>query len=189
MTKSDLFRVSLIRREQSLLLIVDIQEKLAPAILHADVVVANAAKLIRAANHLNVPILASEQYPQGLGRMIPALRELLPTDSLFDKTHFSCLGEAGVADRLRQQQRKQIIICGMEAHVCVLQTAMDIKAAGFAAVIVADAVSSRRAESRDLAFARMRDADIAIVNTEMVLFEWLGQAGTSEFKALLPLIK
>ena len=179
----------LMRREQSLLLIVDIQEKLAPAILQADDVVANTIKLLHAAKQLNVPILASEQYPNGLGRTIPVLRELLPADSLFDKPHFSCLGETGVADRLRQQQRKQIIICGMEAHVCVLQTAMDIKAAGFESIVVADAVSSRRAESRELGIARMRDAEIAIVNTEMVLFEWLGQAGTSEFKALLPLIK
>ena len=179
----------LIRREQSLLLIVDIQEKLAPAILQADEVVANTTKLIRAAKHLNVPILASEQYPKGLGRTISTLRELLSADSFFDKTHFSCLAEVGAADRLRQQQRKQIIICGMEAHVCVLQSAMDIKAAGFESIIVADAVSSRRAESRDLGIARMRDAEIAIVNTEMVLFEWLGQAGTAEFKALLPLIK
>ena len=179
----------LIRREQSLLLIVDIQEKLAPAILNADAVVANAAKLIHAAKHLSVPILASEQYPKGLGRTVPALRELLPTDTLFDKTHFSCLGEPGVPERLQQQQRRQIIICGMEAHVCVLQTAMDIKAAGYAAIVVADAVSSRRAENYELGIARMREAGVAIVSTEMVLFEWIGQAGTPEFKALLPLIK
>lgn len=179
----------LICREQSLLLIVDIQEKLAPAILNAENVVANAAKLIRAAKQLSVPVLASEQYPTGLGRTVPALRELLPAAALFDKTHFSCLGEPGVADRLHQQQRRQIIICGMEAHVCVLQTAMDIKAAGFSPIVVADAVSSRRVESYELGLARMRDAGVAIVTTEMVLFEWIGQAGTPEFKALLPLIK
>ena len=179
----------LIRREQSLLLIVDIQEKLAPAILHADEVVANTAKLIRAAKRLNVPLLASEQYPKGLGLTVPALRELLPVDALFDKTHFSCFGEPGVAERLQQQQRRQIILCGMEAHVCVLQTAMDIQVAGYTAIVVADAVSSRRQESRDLGIARMREAGVAIVNSEMVLFEWLGQAGTPEFKALLPLIK
>ena len=179
----------LIHREQSLLLIVDIQEKLAPAILQADEVIANTVKLIHAAKQLNVPILASEQYPKGLGRTVPALRELLPTETLFDKTHFSCLGEPGVADRLRQQQRQQIIICGMEAHVCVLQTAMDIKVAGFTTIVVADAVSSRRAESYEVGLARMRDAGVTIVTTEMVLFEWIGQAGTPEFKALLPLIK
>ncbi len=159
----------LIRRDQSLLLVVDIQEKLAPAILNADTVVANAAKLIHAAKHLSVPILASEQYPKGLGLTVPSLRELLPAESLFDKTHFSCLGETGVAERLQQQQRRQIIICGMEAHVCVLQTAMDIKAAGFNSIVVADAVSSRQAQSYDVGVARMRDAGVTIVTTEMVL--------------------
>jgi nicotinamidase-related amidase len=179
----------LIHREQSLLLIVDIQEKLAPAILNADTVVANTIKLIHAAKHLSVPMLASEQYPKGLGRTVPALRELLPTETLFDKTHFSCLGESGMSERLQQQQRRQIIICGMEAHVCVLQTALDIKAAGFTTIVVADAVSSRRSESYELGLARMRDVGVTIVSTEMVLFEWVGQAGTPEFKALLPLIK
>ena len=179
----------LIRREQSLLLVVDIQEKLAPAILNAEAVVANAAKLIQAAQHLQVPILASEQYPKGLGRTVSALRSLLPAAALFEKTHFSCLGEPGVADRLHQFQRRQIIVCGMEAHVCVLQTAMDIKATGFTTMVIADAVSSRRAESRDMGIARMRDAGVEIVSTEMVLFEWIAQAGTPEFKALLPLIK
>ena len=179
----------LMRRDQSLLLIVDIQEKLASAILNADTVVANAAKLIHAAKHLSVPILASEQYPKGLGRTVPALRELLATETLFDKTHFSCLGESGVAERLQQQQRRQIIVCGMEAHVCVLQTAIDIKAAGFTSIVVADAVSSRHAESYELGLARLRDAGVEIVTTEMVLFEWIAQAGTREFKALLPLIK
>ena len=179
----------LIRRDQSLLLIVDIQEKLAPAILNADAVVANVTKLIHAAQQLSVPILASEQYPKGLGRTVLPLREILPAETVFEKIHFSCLAEPGVADRLRQRQRRQIIICGMEAHVCVLQTAMDIKVAGLMPVVVADAVSSRRRKSHELGLARMRDAGVAIVNTEMVLFEWIGRAGSQEFKSLIALIK
>ena len=179
----------LIRRARSLLLIVDIQERLAPAILNADAVVANATKLIQAAQHLSVPILASEQYPKGLGHTVPTLQEKLPPDAVFEKTHFSCFGEAGFAERLRQTQRDQIIICGMEAHVCVLQTAMDIQLAGLNVMVVADGVSSRRADSRELGIARMRDAGISIVSTEMVLFEWIGEAGTAEFKSLLSLIK
>jgi nicotinamidase-related amidase len=179
----------LLRREQSLLLVVDIQEKLAPAISNADGVVANVAKLIRAAQQLHVPILASEQYPKGLGRTLPVLRNLLAADALFDKTHFSCLAEPGVADRLQQYQRRQIIVCGIEAHVCVLQTAMDIESAGLDSIVVADAVSSRRGENCALGVARMRAAGVEIVTTEMVLFEWIAQAGTPEFKTLLPLIK
>lgn len=179
----------LMRREQSLLLVVDIQEKLAPAILNADAVVANAVKLIQAAQHLNVPILASEQYPKGLGRTVALLRNLLPSAALFDKTHFSCLREPGLADHLRQTQRQQMIVCGMEAHVCVLQTALDLKAAGYTTMVVADAVSSRQQENYALGLARLRDAGVEIATTEMVLFEWIGQAGTPEFKSLLALIK
>jgi nicotinamidase-related amidase len=179
----------LLRRDQSLLLIVDIQEKLAPAIVNADAVVANAVKLIHAAKHLNVPMIASEQYPKGLGRTIPELRELLSVDSVVEKTHFSCAAEPGFIDRLHEFKRKQIVICGMEAHVCVLQTALGIQAAGFSSIVVADAVSSRRTESYELGLARLRAAGLTIVSTEMVLFEWIGQAGTADFKALLPLIK
>ena len=179
----------LIRREQSLLLVVDIQEKLAPAILNADTVVANAAKLIQAAQYLNLPLLASEQYPKGLGRTVSPLRSLLPPTALFDKTHFSCLREPGVAERLRQTQRQQMIVCGMEAHVCVLQTALDLQAAGYTTMVVANAVASRQQENYLFGLARLRDAGVKIVTTEMVLFEWVGQAGTPEFKSLLALIK
>jgi nicotinamidase-related amidase len=179
----------LIRREQSLLLIVDIQEKLAPAINNADNVVANTIKLVHAAKHLNIPIIASEQYPKGLGRAVPALRELLPSDSLVEKTHFSCMAEPGFSDLLRKANRIQIIVCGMEAHVCVLQTALDLQTSGFSAFVVADGVSSRRLESCEFGLERMRASGVTVVSTEMVLFEWIGQAGTVEFKALLPLIK
>lgn len=179
----------IIRRDQSLLLIVDIQEKLAPAILNADQAIANAVKLIQAAKHLAVPMLASEQYPKGLGLTVPSLRNVLSTEMIVEKSHFSCFAEPGFSEKLRAQGRHQIVICGMEAHVCVLQTALDIQSAGYSAVVVADAVSSRRIESYELAIARMRTAGVGIVSTEMVLFEWLGQAGTAEFKALLPLIR
>ncbi len=179
----------LISREQSLLLIVDIQERLAPAILNAKAVVANVKKLIQAATHFEIPILASEQYPKGLGQTLTELREIVPPEDIFEKTHFSCLGEKGFADRLGQQARRQIIVCGMEAHVCVLQTALALAASGWTPMVVADGVSSRQAEDRDLGLMRLRDADVMVVSTEMVLFEWIGQAGTADFKALLPLIR
>jgi nicotinamidase-related amidase len=179
----------LMRREQSLLLIVDIQEKLAPAINNADNVVANTIKLVHAAKHLNIPIIASEQYPKGLGRTAHELRELLPSDSLVEKTHFSCMAEPGFSDLLKKANRTQIIVCGMEAHVCVLQTALDLHAEGYSSIVVADGVSSRRWESYELGLARMRSAGVTVVSTEMVLFEWIRQAATEQFKVLLPLIK
>lgn len=178
----------LIRREQSFLLIVDIQERLAPTILNAKEVVTNVKKLIRAAGHFSIPLLVSEQYPKGLGQTLPELRELVAPENVFEKTHFSCVGEAGFAKRLIQA-RRQIILCGMEAHVCVLQTALDLAASGWAPVVVADGVSSRRAQDRDLGLMRVRDAGTTIVTAEMVLFEWIGQAGTADFKTLLPLIR
>ena len=179
----------LMKRAQSLLLIVDIQEKLAPAILNSNAVIANAVKLIHAAKQLAVPMLASEQYRKGLGATVPALRELLSADVVFEKTHFSCFSQPDFAAQLAKQQRKQIVMCGMEAHVCVLQTALELRNAGYETFVVADAASSRSQQSYDLGVARMRELGCAIVSTEMVLFEWLGEAGTADFKALLPLIK
>ena len=99
------------------------------------------------------------------------------------------LFRSGFAAQLAKQQRKQIVVCGMEAHVCVLQTALELHNADYEIFVVADAASSRSQQSYDLGVARMRELGCAIVSTEMVLFEWLGEAGTADFKALLPLIK
>ena len=179
----------LIRREDSLLLVVDIQEKLAPAIHHADGVIANAVRLLQAARQLAIPAFVSEQYVRGLGISVEAVRVAAVDARFFDKTHFSCLAEPGILDMLRSAGRQQILLAGTEAHVCVLQTAFDLLTAGFTVFLVADAVSSRTPENRQAAIARMQAAGMHIVTTEMVLFECLRQAGTDQFRALLPLIK
>ena len=179
----------LIRRDASLLLVVDIQERLAPAIFDSERVTANSVRLLEGARRLGVPAFVSEQYVRGLGPSVAAIRDAAAEATFFEKTHFSCAAEPGVVDRLRAAQRPQVILTGTETHVCVLQTALGLQAAGFQAFLVADAASSRTPENRAAAIDRLRAAGVGIVTTEMVLFEWLHRAGTDEFRALLPLIR
>ncbi len=179
----------LIRRDHSALFVVDEQARLAPAMFSREQALANTAILIKAANRLGVPVLASEQYPKGLGPTVPEIAALLPPGALAEKIHFSCAADTGISARVNALGRNQIVVAGMEAHVCVLQTALGLKERGYDTLVVADATSSRRAESHALAMDRLRLAGIPVVNTEMVVFEWLGQAGTAEFRELSALIK
>ena len=179
----------LIRRDDSLLLVVDIQEKLAPAIDDNERVTGNSVRLLQAAAQLQVPAYVSEQYVRGLGPSVAAIRTAGAAACFFEKTHFSCAAEPGVVERLQVTGRRQIILTGTETHVCVLQTAFGLQEAGFAVYLVADAASSRTPENRQAAIDRLRAAGMGIVTTEMVLFEWLHRAATDEFRALLPLIR
>lgn len=179
----------LIQQEKSLLLIVDIQEKLAPAIDQGEAAIKNNQRLLQGAQQLRLPVFISEQYVQGLGPTIPAIRTLAVNAKFFEKIHFSCTAEPGVLEMLKATGRQQVILTGMEAHVCVLQTALGLIEAGFSVFLVADAASSRTPENRRLAFERLQVAGAQIVSTEMVLFEWLEKAGNADFRAILPLIK
>jgi nicotinamidase-related amidase len=174
---------------RSLLLLVDSQTRLAPAIPDADACVRCCRLLIETAMRLDVPVVAIEQYPQGLGPTVPELAALLNPAQVHAKRHFSCAAEPRIVAALEAHARPTLVICGMEAHVCVLQSALGLKALGFAPVVVADAVASRRPESREVALQRMRDHDIEIVTAEMVVFEWLRAAGTPAFRAILPLVR
>ena len=174
----------LMRIETSCLLAIDFQERLMPAVHDADGVVANAAWLIRIAQRLNVPVLASEQYPQGLGHTVAAIRELLPAEAFMEKLHFSCAAERDCMRRIDSMGRQQVIVIGAEAHVCVLQTALDLRAAGRDVYLVADAVSSRSPRDVELALERMRAEGVRVVSREMVVFEWLHQAGDNRFREI-----
>lgn len=172
----------LIAAEKSRLLIVDVQAKLVPSIHEGSRVVENCAWLARLAHRLHVPVIASEQYAKGLGPTVPELKALVPEASRH-KVHFSCVaGEC--LDNLPGGDRDQFIVTGMEAHVCVLQTALDLHQSGKQVFVVADAVSSRNPRDAELGIERMRGAGIPIVTREMVFFEWLRQAGTAQFKDL-----
>lgn len=188
----------LIRRDDSLLLVVDLQQKLAPAIFEGEQAIANSVRLLNGARQLGVPGFVSEQYVRGLGPSVDAIHDAATAQiaanstvnvRFFEKTHFSCTAEPGVTELLRSTHRSQVILTGTETHVCVLQTAFGLLDAGFEVYLVADASSSRTAANRQFAIERMRAAGIGIVTTEMVLFEWLHRAGTDEFRTLLPLIK
>lgn len=179
----------IIQANRSVLLLVDLQSKLAPAVANADTCLDHCRLLLSAARRLDVPIRATEHFPASIGPTVEVLRGRLVPEEVFAKTHFDASAEPGFTDNLKVLNRPTIVVAGMEAHVCVLQTVLGLKSRGFEPVLVADATSSRVSTSHELAISRMRHHGVDIVSTEMVTFEWLRVGGTPAFKALLPLIK
>ncbi|MTJ81564.1 MAG: hydrolase [Telmatospirillum sp.] len=179
----------LMRAEQSSLLIVDVQERLAPVMSDPRRVIAGCALLMRAASRLDVPVVVSEQYPKGIGPTVFDLREWIPADGAVAKLAFSCADEPAVMERIAAPARPQVVMAGIEAHICVLQTALGLKERGYEVFVAADASASRRTENETAAWDRLRSAGIATVTTEMVVFEWLRRAGTPAFKDLVALVK
>jgi nicotinamidase-related amidase len=183
----------LLNRDKSQLLIVDVQDKLLEAMSAKTRLVERGVRLVQAAKALVIPITVSEQYPKGLGHTVEAVRWSLPNSaSVMEKIEFSCAKNEAIREHLhelRRQGRSQVVIAGIESHVCVAQTALDLEGQGFDTFVVADAVSSRSKTSKKLALARLLRAGVDIVDSEMVIFEWLGQAGTPEFKELQALVK
>ena len=173
-----------IDRDEAVLLVVDIQERLAVAMAERERVVANAGHLIAAAKLLGVPVLVTEQYPKGLGPTVPELRAALDPAVPVEKITFDCCGEPSFAPALEQTGRSTVIVCGMEAHICVLQTVLGLLATGMIVHVAADAVCSRNPENARTALELQRDAGAVITCTETVLFQLLGRAGTPEFKAI-----
>lgn len=182
----------LIEARKSFLLMVDMQERLLPAMDGAQAAERGCALLLKAARTMDLPILASEQYPKGLGPTVPTLREELGNAPIFEKIEFSCWRNGALRAemiRLHEGGRPQAILAGIESHVCLLQTALDLTQAGFSVFAVADAMASRRPQSVALAQGRMAQAGVAVINAEMAIFELLGRAGTAEFKALSGLVR
>ncbi|MBF0325935.1 hydrolase [Magnetospirillum moscoviense] len=173
----------------SSLLIVDVQQNLGPVMADPRAVYRGCSLLLRGATRLDIPVTVSEQYPKGLGPTMGELLELTPANSVVEKIHFSCAAEPAIKDRLDGFNRKQVVVAGIEAHVCVLQTAIGFHQAGYQVFVVADACSSRLAANHQAAMARMAAGGLSIVTVEMVLFEWLHRAATPEFKDLSRLIK
>lgn len=173
----------LISPETSLLLHIDLQERLLPAIDQGQLVVDNAIWLTEIARRLGVPVGATVQYPKGLGPFAAELAERLRPGETVEKLHFSAVRD-GCLGALAGFERPQVVLTGSEAHVCVLQTALDLHAAGKQVFVVADAIGSRHAANKQLALERMRAAGISIVSCEMVAFEWLQKAGTESFREI-----
>lgn len=176
-------------RSRAGLLVVDIQERLLPAISDKDRVVRNARTLIKGACILGIPVFASEQYRKGLGPTVAEIAQAIPRFAPFEKLAFSAFGAPGLAAALKSAKVSDVILCGIEAHVCVTQTCLDLLDAAFGVFVAADATSSRTPDDWRCGVERMRDAGAAILSTEMVLFELLQRAGTEEFKQVLALVK
>lgn len=177
----------LLSRESSRLLIVDVQEKLMPLIPVADQLIENCRRLVQGAEILGIPVFATEQYPQGLGQTVSPLNELL--EDIPDKLRFSCAevlqwGGAGQ----QSDDRYQIVVAGIEAHVCVQQTVLDLISSGFQVYVPADAIASRNKLDWQIARDRMSASGATITTFESVLFEWCEVAGTPEFKQISKLI-
>jgi nicotinamidase-related amidase len=179
-----------LHRATTALVVVDLQERLLPAMFERERVLENSVRLIQGAAALDLPVIATEQYRKGLGGTVPEIAEVLPGGVVrLEKVAFSACGAAGFTPALEAMKVSEVLLCGIETHVCVCQTALDLLEAGCNVFTVADAVSSRSPETHRLGLERMRDAGATIVSTEMALFELLEKAGTEEFKKILPLIK
>jgi len=183
----------LLDAKRSHLVIVDLQARLMPAIHDGEAILRNVKILLEAANRLGVPVTVTEQYPKGLGATVPPVQEALPAEAVtLAKTTFSAARDPGIAERvagLRGGGRSQLVICGTEAHICVLQSALEFKTSGLDVFVVADAVSSRSPHSVNAACARLLHASCQWVTTEMVAFEWMGEPATEDFRALAPLFR
>ena len=176
-------------RKRSGLLVIDVQEKIAAVMFHRQRVLDTTLKLIKACQILNVPVFITEQYPQGLGPTEPAIKKMLEDVPPLTKLTFSCCGRGGLIDQLRAKHLEQIILVGIEAHVCVQQTALDLLAQGFQVHVLQDGVSSRKKIDFETALQRMRSAGVIVSTGEAAIFELLERAGTREFKQVVQLIK
>jgi len=179
----------LIRAHDSALVVIDMQERLVPAMQAPARTIRNTRLLLNAAEKTGVPAILTEQYPKGLGHTIPEIRQAAGDSPVLAKMHFSCMEDEGFAAAFRTLGRRQAVLTGMEAHICVVQTAASLVEEGFDVFVVSDATASRTLESEQACLARLSAGGASIVTTEMVIFEWLGQAGTQTFKAMLPLLK
>ncbi len=181
----------LLSRTASRLVVVDVQDKLLAHIPVAETLVENCRRLIRAAAILDIPVSATEQYPEGLGPTTAVLADLL--GEIPEKLRFSCVesldwSDSSLETRPADNPPDQVVLCGIESHVCVMQTAMDLLSRGFRVYIPADAVASRHGSDREIALQRLSAAGAVVLTTESVLFEWCEVAGTDEFRQISRLV-
>lgn len=174
---------------RSCLVVVDMQSRMLAAMHARDAATTRARILLDGARELAVPAMATRQVPDKLGELAPELADALGEAAVFDKTAFPCTRAAGFTDALTAQARPQIVLAGIESHVCVTQSALALQAGGWEVAVCADACTSRHPDSHNLALARLRSTGVNVVTTEMVLFEWLGDAAAPSFKTISKLVK
>lgn len=178
-----------LNRNDTTLLIIDIQEKLARVMEERQRVIENTLHLVELAKLTDIPILITEQYPKGLGQTVSEIGDAVRGVTTLEKITFSCCGEEGFIHSLKDTGRMKVVVVGMETHVCVLQTVLDLLKAGFNVHVVSDAVTSRKVDDKITALQFLRDAGAVITCTETVLFQVLERAGTDEFKTISKRIK
>ncbi len=179
----------LLSRVSTALLLIDVQEKILDVMLNKEEVVNNCVKLIKGFKILNLPIYFTEQYPKGLGSTSHFLLKELEGITAIQKTSFSCLGAGNLFQSLKDNNIKQVVIAGIESHVCVQQTVLDLLANNFQVNVCADATSSRKEKDLNIALERMRNNNVEITSVESVLFELLQESRTDEFKKISAIIK
>jgi nicotinamidase-related amidase len=177
--------------DQCALVVIDIQEKLLPPIFEKEQLLRNAKLLIRAAGVLKIPALASTQYSKGLGKTVPEITELLPESEAIDKDQFSCFGSDAFCTLLKRLpgNRNTLLLCGMESHICVAQTALASLREGYIVHVASDAVSSRAEWNWKIGLERMRSAGAVISSTEMMIYELMRSSSSAAFKEMLPHLK
>jgi len=180
---------TILKREETALLIIDIQEKIFRVMLNPEIVIQNAIKLIEGFRILGSPIFVTEQYPKGLGETESRLKAVLKDIVPIQKLSFSCTGAGDLFETLKYKKIKQVAVAGIETHVCVQQTALDLIVNGFQVSLAADACSSRKEIDYNIAIERMRSADVIVTTTEAILFELLKVSGTDEFRKISKIIK
>ena len=171
------------------LLVVDIQEKFRPAIADFDAIARKAAILIKAFQMYQLPILVTEQYPEGLGKTVREIAECFPILEVTEKLAFSCMQHEPFVAKLEALEIRNLVVCGIEAHVCVHQTVHDLFHEGYRVWVPQDAIGSRDPANRELAVARMMKAGILVTSVEMLLFEMAFQAGTESFRQIQKMVK
>jgi nicotinamidase-related amidase len=174
----------LLSRSESCVFLVDVQEKLLPYCLQPEKLISHASWVLRLAQDCNVPILWSEHYPQGLGSTVASLKKILVAQQPVSKTTFSCCTELKIVNALQQLACTQVILLGIEAHVCVLQTALELKDMGYSVFVLREAISSRHDHDLQLALMRLQQTGIPIISSEMLFFEWMRDASNPLFKQL-----
>ena len=178
-----------LHRDQAALVVIDIQERFRNLIHDQPRLLKGCDRLIRAFVELQLPLLVTEHYSRGLGVTMPEIRSVLGGARPLEKIHFSCDGDPGFRKALDGLNRDQIVLCGIETHVCVYQTARDLMDRGKQVAIAADAVSSLHATDRQIGIEHMRRIGVQVMNVEMILFEILREAKTADFKAIAPILK
>jgi nicotinamidase-related amidase len=180
---------SILKREETALLIIDIQVKILSVMLNPEIVIQNTIKLIEGFKILGSSIFVTEQYPTGLGETENRIKESLKDIVPIQKMSFSCMGATDLFEILNYRKIKQIAVTGIESHVCVQQTALDLLANDFQVSLAADACSSRKEIDYNIALERMRTAGVTVTTTEAILFEMLNVCGTDEFKKISKIVK